>query len=103
MERSVSSHRESIWQCTEMPDHPTVAPVRMAASCRFWSLAAALTPPESSNAAERMVCVISLAEKRASTISTVPVRVEKKTTYAQMSRVFKVAFLMAEVSIPASK
>ena len=103
MERSVPSHRESIWQWTEMPDHPMVAPVRMAASCRFRSSAAVLTPPESSNVAERMVCVISLAEKRSRTSSTAPVKVEKNTTYAQMSRVFKVAFLMAEVSIPAAK
>ena len=103
MERSVPSHRESIWQCTEMPDHPTVAPVRMAASWWLSRLAAALTPPESSNVAERIACVISLTEKRASTSSTVPVSVQKNNTYAQMSRVFKVAFLMAEVSIPASK
>jgi len=103
MERSCPSHSESIWQCIEIPDHPTAAPVRVAARRLLGIVAAALTPPESSNRMARMACVVSFVAKRPRTSSTVPASVEKNTMYAQMSRVLMVAFFTAEGSIPASK
>ena len=86
-----------------MPDHPTVAPVRILANFRLDSIDAALTPPESSKMDATIACIVSLAEKRSRTISKAPPRVEKNTTYAQMRSVLTVAFLTAEESISALK
>ena len=44
-----------------------------------------------------------VAAKPPSTSSNVPKRVEKNTTYAQMSKVLKVAFFIAVGNIPTSK